>query len=1319
MQENNPKKTLKDDIKKLIKEFRDNDVSNTALKLFEKLGYNTERQNRLQERTFKTFTSSYIHSDSKFDETKALVAEWKSVDLLFQLSKDEISDQKSLFDNKKVDNTIIETYLFFAIELSQAEYSRATLAKITREVNKVFPMPVMILFKHGDNLTLSLINRRLHKKDEHKDVLEKVTLIKDISITAPHRAHIEILFDLSFEELKRVQKFTNFVELHNAWQKTLDTKELNKRFYRELSNWYFWAISKVNFPPYASKNDGSLKEKRHEHNAKSLIRLLTRVLFIWFMKEKGLVSELLFDEIFIREKLIKNFSPNNNSATPEGHTYYKVILQNLFFATLNQTRSERRFRDKGKNMNVTNLMRYEEFFINSETFLSLVDSVPFMNGGLFDCLDKPDPTKRGKMGGDVIIYEDGFSDRSDSQLNVPDYIFFGLDKHADLRSELGDDSKQRDIEVNGLFTILKSYKFTVTENTPIEEDIALDPELLGLVFENLLASHNEETKTTARKQTGSFYTPREIVNYMVDESLKAYFLQKLDTDAGMKKEDAEVGLDLLLGYNEKDHLFNSKETAVLIDAIDSCKIIDPACGSGAFPMGILHKLVHILHKLDPDNAKWREVQKQKAIEETSEAFNIGDISTHDSRLKEISNIFESNSADYGRKLFLIENCIYGVDIQPIAIQISKLRFFISLVVDQKIDKLNDNFGILPLPNLETKFVTANTLIEIEKQKKQGILFENPRIKELEEALKDIRHMLFTSKTPSQKRNLREKDKEIREEIANLLNQDGYDNASARMLASWDPYDQNASSPFFDPEWMFGITDGFEIVIGNPPYLRVQSLSEKDKKNYAVSFKSAVGSYDLYVLFTEKGLNLLSSQGILNFIQPDKWVNGGLGKGLRKITAYNIAKLISFKHYQVFNASTYSSLLWMTKKQQVEMYYAKLDKDLPDNDDLKNWLESLNASSFTGVKNESLVKSDVWNFAVGENSNVMQRLLEQKQTLGDITSKIFQGIATSADKIYVLPIIEDKGDTVRCFSKQLDREVEVEKGLTRPFLMGKDVHRYQPSTPKNVVIFPYVIVQNKVNLMTSEVIRKKYPLGWAYLQENIDYLKSRENGRFVENWWCFSRPQNMSEFLSIKIMTPDICGKPEMTIDETATLYHTTTLYSFVFNDRANGSEKFYLSLLNSKVMWYFQTITGNVLQGGFLRFKTEYLKPFPIPTATETQKKGIEKLVDYILYIKSQPFYASTDLNYAEERLMANFFENFIDALVYELYFPEELHEADKQFLSLLIKENLPDLNTIQGDKIKALKEIVRRLSHKDHPLYKNLFFLDSVPVIRTIQGKA
>jgi len=928
---------IKQQIQTAIKSFTGGNLTENSFSLFSVLGYDTSRRMPLEPKTYNSFKNAFSADCPSFNEEAAIVSQWKHVDLLFQAGTEDIQKKTPEFNRKivlKDDGTKIdiESYLFFCIELSESEYTRSALARITREINKIFSMPAMVLFKHGKHLTLSVINRRIHKRDEQKDVLEKVTLIKDISIENPHRAHIEILFDLSFDALLKKYKFTNFAELHEAWQKTLDTKELNKLFYRDLSSWYFWAIHEVTFPGRSVEADKhglySKEEKVREHNATNLIRLLTRLLFVWFIKEKKLIPEELFDEEYIKNRVLADFEPGKKKKKDDktaGSMYYRAILQNLFFASLNQESGKREFRKDKQHMNVTNLMRYESYFKDPELFIKLVeDNVPFMNGGLFECLDSPDPLLKGKKGGDVIIYEDGFSDRKDNILCVPDYIFFGISEHADLSEELGDKNK-KDVTVSGLINILKSYKFTVTENTPIEEDVALDPELLGRVFENLLASYNPETKTTARKQTGSFYTPREIVNYMVDESLKAYLKQKLENDSGMNPEEAERRLDLLIGYTDKyfddDNRFDEKHTTALINALDNCKILDPACGSGAFPMGALHKMVHILHKLDSDNSRWRKLQTKKTMTETEATFKIGDKKERETRLIEINNAFDENmnNADYARKLFLVENCIYGVDIQPIVTQISKLRFFISLIVDQKPDKTKDNFGIRPLPNLETKFVAANTLVGIEKPDADMSLFIDPKVDELEKKLKDVRHRLFSAKTPTTKRKLREEDKNLREKMGEILEDAGWSYDSARQLADWDPYNQNSSSSWFDPEWMFGVTDGFDVIIGNPPYkiLTKNNTVKTELELYLRKYYAIKNSYskNLYTLFIEKSIELLKKKSNLSFIVPE---------GLYKTRSYikcvelmekvgTTIKIVTFSDFVFENAVT-GNLIFLYQKQ---------------------------------------------------------------------------------------------------------------------------------------------------------------------------------------------------------------------------------------------------------------------------------------------------------------------------------------------------------------------------------------------------------------------
>lgn len=846
---------IKSNIRETLQSFAKGNLTEKSIELFEKLGYITERRAPLNKPTYTEFNDTYI-GDKKFDKAKAKTSEWKYVDLLFQLSKEEVLKHATLFDTKQVDRTVIETYLFFVIELSGEQYSRTELSLITREVNRLFPMPAMILFKHGKTLTFSVINRRLNKLDESKDVLEKVTLIKDIVIDNPHRAHIEILFDLSFDELQSKHQVTNFVELHNAWQKTLDTKELNKRFYSELFNWYLWAIRSVNFP-----NDVSNDKDHLTYNSESIIRLLTRLIFVWFIKGKNLVPDSLFELKKLKE-ILKDFKPQSELTS----VYYRAILQNLFFATLNTPMDKDIFEDnKDEQRRFINTLpktgndqyldqtkyRYQNYFTKPDKALELFSSIPFLNGGLFECLDFKEGNKE--------IRFDGFSSTENRQAFVPDKLFFADEFIFDLNLEYGTNGKKYKVE--GLINILDGYKFTIAENTPLEEEIALDPELLGKVFENLLASYNPETQSTARKQTGSFYTPREIVNYMVDESLIAHFKQKLDNT-----DETENKLRNLFSHTTDLHEFEETKTDLLIKVISEVKILDPACGSGAFPMGILNRLVDLLNKLDPNNEKWKKLQKQRAIVETTEVFENGNMSEREIRLNEINKAFDlsMNYPDYARKLFLIENCIYGVDIQQIAIQISKLRFFISLIVDQIVDDKKPNRNILSMPNLETKFVAANTLIGLDKPQQLTIMAGD--VERLEKELASIRHEIFFTRKYSAKKALKKKEKSKREELQTALTQSGFSKNVAGQMAGWNPFDPMQSAKFFDPETMFGIKDGVDVVIGNPPYGAELANSEKTYLNDRFKTHNSKNKNSaIYFIFISD--TLLKEDGINSFIVP--------------------------------------------------------------------------------------------------------------------------------------------------------------------------------------------------------------------------------------------------------------------------------------------------------------------------------------------------------------------------------------------------------------------------------------------------------------------
>ena len=857
---------LKKTISRCIQAFANQRLRQSALELFAALGYTSDRT--VQTRSVQDFREQFDQEDL-LSNPAAQIEQWQNAELLFQLTDEELSSSATLFKDDSVRTSLLQSYVFIAIDLREGDYARGKLANIARQINRIFPMPVMVLFKVGGRLSLAVINRRLNKRDENKDVLGKVTLIQNIAIGKPHPGHLDILASFSLAELSADKRsIQNFDQLHAAWEEVFNVELLNKRFYRELANWYFWALPQVDFPADIEKDD----EKRR---ATGLIRLLTRLIFCWFLKEKSLVPEKLFAEVDLKN-ILKDLSP-------DASTYNEAILQNLFFATLNQRMGKdakgqpfRAFaKDEGFPKNratygVDTLYRYEEHFHDPDSALDHFADVPFLNGGLFECLD------RIEEGTGKKLYLDGFSRNAKKRPTIPNRLFFGSEHEEDLSGAYGDTKRKKE-KVRGLLRILHAYKFTIVENTPVDQEIALDPELLGKVFENLLASYNEETKTTARKQTGSFYTPRPIVDYMVDESLKAHLTGAL-AKAGMSEKDAQAGLDILFTYTERAHPFSEQEVATLLDAIHACKILDPACGSGAFPMGMLHKLVYIIHKLDPDNARWKQLQIDAAAK-------IPDLSARDAAIAAIERDFADNEDDYGRKLYLIENCLYGVDIQPIAIQISKLRFFISLVCDQRTNRnKKDNHGIRPLPNLETKFVAADTLIGLPEMDQRALLPH--RVYQIETEIEALYHSHFSIQRRDQKLALQKKIKGMRDELGKLLAESLGSSKKAQHIANWDPFNPQAVAGFFDPHWMFGLSvaKGFDIVIGNPPY--GAQIGDSFKALVSQNYSHQDYQLDTYLLFIERGMTLLKSGGIQCLIIPNTWLPSLMLKSIRRFVCRN-------------------------------------------------------------------------------------------------------------------------------------------------------------------------------------------------------------------------------------------------------------------------------------------------------------------------------------------------------------------------------------------------------------------------------------------------
>ena len=908
---------------------------------------------------------------------------------------------------------------------------------------------------------------------------------------------------------------------------------LTKQFYKDLFEWYQWAIddsTQVTFP-----NNITTEDDDRDDVEKKIIRMITRIMFVWFIKQKELVPNRIFDIEYL-STILKEFDPYSTTVG----NYYNAIFQNLFFATLNcaiedENGNTRKFATSTKR-DVKTLYRYAEMFsISEQEIVNLFSEVPFLNGGLFECLDKT----RYIDGVEQCYNFDGFS-RNDARFAdgrykhravVPNILFFEPEK--------------------GLLSILSRYNFTIEENSPEEQLVALDPELLGKVFENLLGAYNPETKETARNQSGSFYTPREIVNYMVDESLIAY----LGNNDFVRS---------LFSYDFTFDKTKSNEYLKIADKLKAVKILDPACGSGAFPMGLLNRMIDILERISP------------------------------------------NEDIYELKLSVIENCLYGCDIQSIAAQITKLRFFISLICNCEKDASKPNFGIPTLPNLETNFVSANSLIAKKKEDIQLNLFKSEEIESIKKELHQIRHLHFSAKSTSTKHRLREKDLALREKLIELLSdENNFASDDAKQLAEWNPYDQNAVSPFFDPEWMFGVNNGFDIVIGNPPYIQLQNNGGELAKLYeGCGYSTFARTGDIYCLFYERGWQLLKKDGHLCYITSNKWMRAGYGEKTRDFFANktNPLLLIDFAGVKIFESATVDTniLLFSRANNQHKTTCAITNKQ--NKDSVKN------LSDFVQQQHTvcDFSTSDSWVILSPIEQSIKRKIEAVGTPLKDWDINIYRGVLTGCNEAFIIDSTKRKEILSNC---QTEEERKRTDELIRPILRGRDIKRY--GYVENGLFL--INTHNGLRGKLPRIDINDYPAVKAHLDQYWDKISVRSdkgdtpynlrNCAYLED---FSKPK----IVYMEIQTDNEKEGypfPCFSYDNSNKIVLNT---AYIISSNTEDV-RFILGVINSKMGRFLTKLYVSQLQERQFRMLAQYVKNFPIPKLPQNEIDYIIKAVEY------------------------------------------------------------------------------------------------------------
>ncbi len=922
-------------------------------------------------------------------------------------------------------------------------------------------------------------------------------------------------------------------------QNRFSVEVVNKEFYKKIQEAYYKLVG------------GTLGEGKKAVTFKPLLHLPSQTDHSQICLEFAvrLIGRIIFCW-FLREKK----SPTGIALMPKDllslkaiplyADYYHQILEPIFFEVLNKP-----IKLRGK--------RYSD---NPFSF------IPYLNGGLFS--PHEDDYYKGSSGIQSIYH---------NTLVIPDDWFVNF------------------------FNILETYNFTIDENTSFDEELSIDPEMLGRIFENLLAEINPDTGESARKSTGSYYTPRVIVDYMVDESLLLFLKQQ----TGLEDEK----LRAIISYNLSDdskYPLNEKENQRIVNALENLKLLDPACGSGAFPIGALQKIVFMLQQIDPNGEAWLKKQLEKASPEFR---------------KDILKRFSNKELNYLRKLGIIRECIFGVDIQPIAIEISRLRCFLTLIVDEHINDQEENRGIKPLPNLDFKFVAADSLIsppEEGSQTQDSFSFSEFQ-SEFEFAVSEY----FGVDDAEIKNNAISKlhkliDSKIEEKVNIVLMDKGLSKGDkfqkifkddkkkvhsmllkeASMWKSYKNIFENKKVDFFHPRYFFpSVKDGFDIVIANPPYISVEKFSRTAlQTEWKKKFKTYASRGDIYCFFYEQGFSLLHNNGVLTFISSNKFQRAGYGKGLRQLLAsQQIQVLIDFCELPVFAASTDPMIVIVSKASKPIDFPVLVVKD-------ESELGSLRQSIVTRASRymTNQLKIEGWSLEGVHGLALVEKLRTKGTQLGKYVKKrFFRGIITGLNEAFVI----DSATRDR-----LIREDRKSSELIKPWIRGIDIKRWTHEFyDLYVIIVPYDFHKEL----------KKYPAILRHLSNFEDKLKergqcktSRSGASEGQHHWL-ELDNNPSESYIAAF------EEPKIVFNETSKCLHA---YLDIEGNMINKTgfiiltpeAPYVLAVLNSKLLdWFYRSTFpswGDPWNSGRVQFRGNLMNKVPIPPANSADKSHLSKL---------------------------------------------------------------------------------------------------------------
>lgn len=942
------------------------------------------------------------------------------------------------------------------------------------------------------------------------------------------------------------------------------------------------------------ENDNHVKsaiELAQIDNARFTKKLLGQIVFLYFLQKKGWLGVAQNErwgtgkKRFVQELF--------DQAQVEGMNFFKDKLQYLFYEALAKERD---------NVN----SYYKRFDCR----------IPFLNGGLFEA--------------DYVW--------QNANITIPEDIFRNQEKN-----------KSGDIGT-GVLDVFDRYNFTIKEDEPLDKEVAVDPEMLGKVFENML-------DITERKSKGAFYTPREIVHYMCQESLIHY----LDNALGESVEKKDIETFIREGHFalENDERVAAKgesktykyqlpesirQNADLIDQkLIDIRICDPAIGSGAFPVGLLHELVNAMLVLKPHLSYDYLTNKLKDFGfEQRESVN-------DSRYI------------YRLKRHIIQESIYGVDIDASAIDIARLRLWLSLVVDE-----DDLDPIETLPNLDYKIVCGNSLIGLPDGAMKDLTVETE--------LEKLKEKFYNITDDSQKKALR---KQINTKIRELLD-------SAEQYAGYKiDFDFKL---FFSEVWRE--KGGFDVVIGNPPYIQISKLEESLKRNLSkMKFDTYSSSGDIYELFYENGNRILAKRGHLCFITSNKWLRANYGISIRKyfLTKTNPKLLFDFGQEMVFSTAIVHSNILLFQKETFKNEFRGCQ------------LSKTNLNSLVRYFNENAIcldylNEEVWAISTPELIDIKSRLEKTAVKLKCWNIGFYRGVLTGYNEAFIIDKIKK--------NELLEEEPDLYE-LIKPILRGRDTRRYYCNYHDLYLINTHN--GDKKRGIKKVEVPNNFPVLFNYLNSFSSVIKTRADKG--DHWTNLRNCAYLDELEKDKIVFSEIVSEPQF-------YYDTQKYYPEATSFLITGENlKWLTAFLNSEFITLIFRVfyAGGELVGKY-RYKKAFLENLPVPEPIVVYKPIIEILVDYL------SLYKGIHKDSSKEQPTSKYFESIVDGLVYQIVFPEEIKSAGKEIL-----KHLGDLKPItdemsEEEKLAIIQNEFERLYDPNHPVRFAIETLDSVEEVRIIK---